>query len=90
MESRLCLFNHQGVAIGLATQSIGHNIGLAGLIIKDHIIVFDSFQPSSLSQVQIRLGEKILQTLMIRVDLTTVAQQVGPPLLQSVNYGSKL
>ena len=48
-----------GIAIGFAAQSIRHDIGLAGLIIESHIIVFYQFQPSPLSQVQIRLGEEI-------------------------------
>jgi hypothetical protein len=49
--------------MGLAAQSIRNDIHLA--IMNLQIIVLDQFHPSSLAHVQIRLGEDILQALVV-------------------------
>jgi hypothetical protein len=37
------------------------------------IIIFDQFQPSSLSHIQINLGEDIFETFVISVDIAMSA-----------------
>src|SRR6185312_8837027 len=54
------------------------------------IIIFDQFQPSPLSQVQVRLGEDILQTFMVGEDFALISNQIMPPDLKCVHYGCKL
>jgi hypothetical protein len=42
------------------------------------VIIFDQFQPSSLTEVEVWLSEDILQTLVISEDVTFVPNQVVP------------
>ena len=44
----------------------------------------------SLSEIQIRLGEDMLETLMVSVDFTTVTKKVMSPSLKCIDYGCKL
>ena len=46
---------------------ISHNISFSRVVLKRNIIVFQILNPSSLSQVQVALGEQIFQTLVIEV-----------------------
>jgi hypothetical protein len=54
------------------------------------IIVLDQFQPSPLPHIKISLSENVLETLVIRIDITMGSHQVMSPNLQSMNYGSQL
>ena len=59
MKRRLAFHDHEIVAIRFATESIGHNISLAWSVRNGKIEVFDLFNPSPLSEVQIWLGEDV-------------------------------
>src|SRR4051812_34372879 len=78
-QERLLLFHHEVVDISFTAKSIGHNIRFARCVVDGHIKVIDCFDPSPLPKVEIRLSEDILQTLVVRKDLTTVTKQVVPP-----------
>jgi hypothetical protein len=77
--------HHQVVAVMLATQCIGYNVCLAGVVVDAQIVVLDQLQPSPLPQVQLRLGEDILQALVISINVALVTYQIVPPNLQGVN-----
>jgi hypothetical protein len=57
------------IASVFAAQGIGNYICLARMIMDFQLIILNQFLPSLLPHVQVRLGEKILQTLMISVDM---------------------
>src|SRR3954471_16960622 len=78
-QERLLLFYHEVVNISFAAEGIGHDIGFAWCVIDGQIKIIDCFNPSPLPKVEIRLSEDILQTFVVRKDLTTVAKQVVPP-----------
>src|SRR3954463_13287149 len=84
-QERLLFFHHEVVDISFAAESIGHDISFARSVVDGQIEVIDCFNPPPLPKVEIRLSEDILQTLVIRKDFTTVAQQVMPPYFQSKN-----
>ena len=66
----------QGIAMRLPTQSIRNHVCLARLIVHLQIVILDQFQPSSLPHIQFRLGENILETLVIGVDMENITKQV--------------
>ena len=74
--------DHEIVAIGFATESIIHDISLAWSVRDGEIEVFDLFNPSPLSEVEIWLSEDVLETLVVRKDLSSITQQVLSPLLE--------
>jgi hypothetical protein len=78
------------IASVFAAQGIGNHICLARMIMDFQLIIFDQFQPSSLPHVQVRLDEKILQTLMISVDMHQITKQIVPPNLQCKNDSQEL
>ncbi|XP_066163708.1 uncharacterized protein [Oryza sativa Japonica Group] len=47
-------------------------------------------KPSSLSEIQVRLSEDVLQTLVVSVDFTAVANKIVPPDFQSMNHCCQL
>ena len=75
MKGRLLLLKHQGIAINLATQCISDDISLAWMILETHVIIFDQLRPSSLPEVQIRSGEQILQTFVVRIHLASIIDE---------------
>src|SRR3954463_10955478 len=78
-QERMLFFHHEVVDISFTAESIGHDISFARGVVDGHIKVIDCFDPSPLTKVEIRLSEDILQTLVVRKDLTTVTKQVVPP-----------
>ena len=52
-------------------------------------MIRDQLDPTSLPEIQIRLGEDIFQTLVISEDLATITEKVMSPLLQRMNDSSK-
>src|SRR3954466_15295225 len=82
-QERLLFFHHEVIDISFAAESIGHDVSFARSVVDGQIKIIDCFNPSPLPKVEIRLSEDILQTLVVRKDLTTVAKQVVPPELQS-------
>src|SRR3954469_1931193 len=78
-QGRLLLFYHEVVDISFTAKRICHDVCFAWGVVDGHIEVIDCFNPSPLPKIEIRLSEDILQTLVIREDLTTVTKQVVPP-----------
>jgi hypothetical protein len=56
------------------------------VVVDSKIMILDKLQPSSLPKIQVRLCEDVLQTLMIRVQLTPLPRKIEPPNLESVNH----
>jgi hypothetical protein len=77
--------HHQVVAAMLGTQCVGYDICLAGVVVNAQVVVLDQLEPSPLPQVQFRLGEDILQALVININVALVTHQIVPPNLQGVN-----
>jgi hypothetical protein len=70
-----------------SAEGVCYHVGLSGVIMNLKVIIFDQFQPSSLTEIEIWLSEDIPQTLMIGENVTFVPNQVMPPYLQSMHYG---
>jgi hypothetical protein len=68
-----------------STKGIGYNVRLSRVIMNAEIIILDEFYPYSLKHIQILLRENILQTLVIRVYLTPVSNEVMKPCLEGMN-----
>jgi hypothetical protein len=88
MQLRSYLTGKRGVAVLLSNQGIGYDIGLAGMVVDSDVIILNQLQPSSLPQVQIRLGEDILETFVVTVYFTTIIDEIVPPYLKSMHYCS--
>jgi hypothetical protein len=54
------------------------------------VIILDQFKPSSLTEVEVRLSEDVLQTFVIGYDVAFVPNQIVPPYFQGVYYGCQL
>ena len=61
----LIRLENQAVAISLPAQCVSNHIGLAWSILDTRIILLNHFDPTSLPEVEIRLSEDVLETLMI-------------------------
>jgi hypothetical protein len=61
--------DHDMIASMFAAQGIGSHIYLARMIMNFQLIILDQFWPSLLPHVKVRLGEKIIQTFVISVDM---------------------
>ena len=66
---RLLRLENQAVAISLPTQCVSNHIGLAWSILDTWIILLNHFDPSSLPEVEIRLSEDVLETLVVSEDV---------------------
>src|ERR1043165_356577 len=71
--------------MALAAQRIRNDICFARMILHIQVIVLNQLQPSALPEVQLPLGENVLQTLMVREYITTVTNKIVPPCLQRMN-----
>jgi hypothetical protein len=80
----------QVVTVSFVTQDICNHICLTGVIVNLKLIVLDQLQPSSLPHVQIRLSEKILQTLVIREDMSHIPKKIMLPGTHGMNYNDQL
>jgi hypothetical protein len=58
------------------------------VIVYSNIVILDNLQQSSLPLVKVRMCEDILQTLMIRIEFTSLSHQVVSPNPESVNHNS--
>jgi hypothetical protein len=76
--------------VGLAAKGICDYISLSRVIVHFQVIILDQFQPSSLSHVQIGLGEDVLQTLVVCKDIVVTTYEVVPPDLQGMDHCCKL
>jgi hypothetical protein len=78
------------VTLSFVTQGICNHVCLTGLIVNLKIIVLDQLQSSSLSHVQIRLSEKVLQPLVISEDMSHISKKIMPLGSQGMNYCGQL
>ena len=65
--------NHGIERARLPTEGIIYNISFTRVLVDVQIVILDKLYPSSLSHVQLSLGENIFQALMIHVDITAVS-----------------
>ena len=62
-----------------STEGIRNNIGLSGMVMDPDVIILNEFHPTSLPQVQLLLGEDILQALVISIDPAAMTHKIGSP-----------
>ena len=60
------------------------------MVVNPKVVILDEFNPSPLSHVQFPLGENILQTLMVRIDLSSLPHLLMPPNFEGKYYGGQL
>ena len=65
----LVRLENQTVAVSLPAQCISNYIGLAWSIFDTRIILLNHFDPTSLPEVEIRLSEDVLETLVVSEDV---------------------
>jgi hypothetical protein len=80
----------QVVTVSFVTQGICNHVCVTGVIVNLKIIVLDQLQPSSLLHVQIRLSEKVLQSLVISEDMSHIPKKIMPASTQGMNYSGQL
>ena len=59
----------QTIAIRFPAQSVSNHIGLAWSILNTRIILLNHFDPSSQPEVEIKLSEDVLETLVVSEDV---------------------
>jgi hypothetical protein len=69
-----------------STPSVGYHICFSRVVVDSKIIILDRLQISSLPKVKVPLCEVIPQTLMIRIEFTSLFHKVVPSNLEGVNY----
>jgi hypothetical protein len=69
-------------------QGISNYVGFPQMVVNFQVVVLNQLQPSTLSHIQILLGEEVLEALMISIDVALVPNQVVPPNLQSMHNSS--
>ena len=65
----LVRLENQTVAVSLPAQCVNNYIGLAWSIFNTQIILLNHFDPTSLPEVEIRLSEDVLETLVVSEDV---------------------
>jgi hypothetical protein len=80
----------QVVTVSFATQGICNHVCLTRVIVNLKLIVLDQLQPSSLSLVQIRLSDEVLQALVISEYMSHIPKKIMPPSTQGMNYSGQL
>ena len=65
----LIRLENQTVSVSLPAQCVSNHIGLAWSILDARIILLNHFDPSSLPEVEIRLSEDVLETLVVSEDV---------------------
>ena len=65
----LVRLDNQTVAVSLPAQNVSNYIGLAWSIFDTRIILLNHFDPTSLPEVEIRLSEDVLETLVVSEDV---------------------
>jgi hypothetical protein len=73
------------MTVRFPTQRIRNHVCLARMVVHLKIIIFNQLKPPSLSHVQFRLSEDVLETLMISVDIAQITQQIVPLDFQSMD-----
>jgi hypothetical protein len=82
--------SRQVITVSFVTQCICNHIYLTEMIVNLKIIILNQLQPSSLSHIQIRLSEKILQTLMISEDMSHIPKKIISLGTQGMSYSGQL
>ena len=65
----LVRLENQTVVVSLPAQCVSNYIGLAWSIFDTRIILLNHFDPTSLPEVEIRLSEDVLETLVVSEDV---------------------
>ena len=65
----LVRLDNQTIAVSLPAQCVSNYIGLAWSIFDTRIILLNHFDPTSLREVEIRLSEDVLETLVVSEDV---------------------
>ena len=60
---------NQTVALSLYAQCVSNYIGLAWSVFNTQIILLNHLDPTSLPEVEIRLSEDVLETLVVSEDV---------------------
>jgi hypothetical protein len=55
------------------------------MIVNLEIVIFNQLEPSSLTHVQLWLGEDIFETFMVSIDIAHIVQQIMSPDFQSMD-----
>jgi len=61
------------MTVRFLTQGIRNHVCLARMVVHLKIIIFNQLKPPSLSLVQFRLGEDVLEAFMISVDIAQIS-----------------
>ena len=65
----LVRLENQTVAVSLPAQCVSNYVGLAWSIFDTRIILLNHFDPTSLLEVEIRVSEDVLETLVVSEDV---------------------
>ena len=65
----LVRLKNQTVTVSLPSQCVSNHISLAWSILDTRIVLLNHFNPSSLPEVEIRLSEDALETLVVSEDV---------------------
>src|SRR3954469_6787732 len=71
----------------LPAEGIGHHVSLSGVVVYAEVVILDQFQPPSLPEIEIWLGEDVLEALVVGVYLTPLSDEIVPPYLQGMHHG---
>jgi hypothetical protein len=56
------------------------------VVVDSDVIILNQLSPSVLLQIQIGLSENILEALVVTISLASMADEVMPPYLESMNH----
>jgi hypothetical protein len=56
-----------------STPSVGYHIFFSGVVVDSNIVILDRLEPSLLPKVTVWLRKDILQTLMVRIEFTSLS-----------------
>jgi hypothetical protein len=68
------------------TPSVDYHSCFPRVVVIFNIIILDKLQLSSLPEARVRLHEDIIQTLMVRIQFTSLFHKVIPLDLESANH----
>jgi hypothetical protein len=59
------------------------------MIVDLEIVILNLLEPSSLTHIELGLGEDIFEAFMVSIDIANIAQQIMSPNFQSMNNCSE-
>src|ERR1043165_3721266 len=89
-QVRVNLMHMDIVAIALAAQRIGYNIRLPRRVLNINGVLSNGLKPPSLPQVQVGLGEQVLQAFVIGEHIHLPPEEEVSPSNQSMYHCSQL